>query len=105
MVIVATKPQSRQQLFSELIRDIQLQYSRIYVCILGRIGLTLPQYTLLQTLTSMPTVTMTEASTKLHITKPAITHLVDQLEKKKCLKRKPHEKDRRIFLLEVNGKG
>ena len=91
--------------FIGLLRDIQLQFSRIYVCILNRIGLTLPQYTLLNALSQIPPMTMTDASEKLHITKPAVTHLVDHLEKKKCLKRIAHEKDRRIYLLEVTEKG
>jgi DNA-binding MarR family transcriptional regulator len=87
------------------LRDIQLQFSRIYVCLLARIGLTLPQYTLLNALSRVAPMTMTEASERLHITKPAVTHLVDHLEKKKCLKRIAHENDRRIYLLEVTPKG
>lgn len=48
---------------------------------------------------------MTEVSEKLHITKPAVTHLVDRLEKNKFLKRLPHSSDRRISLLQVQPKG
>ena len=91
--------------FMGTLRDIQLQFSRIYVCILNRADLTLPQYTLLTSLSRVEPMTMTEASERLHITKPAVTHLVDLLEKKKCLKRAAHEKDRRVYLLEVTPKG
>ena len=48
---------------------------------------------------------MTELSSKLHISKPAVTHLVDQLEKKKYTKRIAHAKDRRISLIEAQPKG
>ena len=107
MTTVSINPQVRQrrEKFMISLKDIQLQFSRIYICILNRVGLTLPQYTLLNALSRIPLVTMTEASKKLHITKPAITHLVDHLEKKKCLKRLTRENDRRIYLLQVTDKG
>ena len=104
-LISAKSSQNVREEFMGTLRDIQLQFSRIYVCILNRLGMTLPQYTLLNALSRIPAATMTEASEKLHITKPAVTHLVDQLEKKKCIKRAAHAKDRRIYLLEVTPKG
>ena len=48
---------------------------------------------------------MTEAGSRLGITKPAVTNLVDRLEKKGFLQRSSHTKDRRIFLLEIKPKG
>ena len=86
-------------------KEVQVKFSRFYACILHRVDLTLPQYALLNYLANSEPMTMTEASAKLHITKPAITHLVDKLEKKKCLKRQPHKTDRRIYLLEVTLQG
>ena len=100
-----TVVKGRQENFLTSLRDVQVQFSRIYICVLNRIGLTLPQYTLLNVLSGLPPMTMTEASQKLHITKPAITHLVDHLEKKKCMKRLADEKDRRIYLLQITEKG
>ena len=67
--------------------------------------MTLPQYALLNQLAGCDAMPMSEAGERLYITKPAVTHLVDKLEKNKFLKRIPHPKDRRIYLLEVQPKG
>lgn len=48
---------------------------------------------------------MTEVSSRLEITKPAVTNLVDRLEKKKFLKRLPDACDRRVIHLEILPKG
>ena len=48
---------------------------------------------------------MTLVSKEMHISKPAVTNLVDRLEKNKYLKRLPHPKDRRIYLLQIQSKG
>ncbi|HOW88491.1 MAG TPA: MarR family transcriptional regulator, partial [Candidatus Omnitrophota bacterium] len=56
-------------------------------------------------LLSAGSVSMTEVSGRLHITKPAVTNLVDRLEEKRFLKRVPHPKDRRISLLQILPKG
>lgn len=91
--------------FIATFRDVQIKFSRLYAIILSKLGLTLPQYALLNQLAAVGTLPMTQASKRLHITKPAVTSLVDRLEKKKCLKRLPHPKDRRIYLLEIQPKG
>jgi DNA-binding MarR family transcriptional regulator len=80
-------------------REIQIKFSRYYTRILGRAHLTLPQYSVLALLT------MTEVSKRLHITKPAVTYLVDHLEKGKMLKRLSDPSDRRITRLEITPKG
>jgi len=72
---------------------------------LNRVDLSLPQYTLLYQLMLLGTVSMTEISSRLEITKPAVTNLVDRLEEKKFLRRVPHAKDRRVILLEILPKG
>jgi len=77
----------------------------MYAQMLGQVDLTLPQYTLLYQLTILGTVSMTEVSDSLGITKPAVTNLVDRLEEKKCLKRVPNAKDRRVIQLEILPKG
>ncbi len=91
--------------FVRYFREIQPKFSRLYAGILTEARLTLPQYALLNLLVSRGVIPMTEAAGELHITKPAVTNLVDRLEKAHCLKRLPHPKDRRIFLLEIQSKG
>lgn len=91
--------------FIRSFREIQPKFSRVYALILMEAGLTLPQYALLSQLMDQGTLTMTEVSAKLHITKPAVTSLVDRLEKNKFLRRLAHPEDRRIFLLEIQPKG
>ena len=76
--------------FTGQFREVQAKFSRLYVIILSRLGLTLPQYALLNQLVAAGTLPMTQASKRLHISKPAVTNLVDRLEKSKCLKRLPY---------------
>ena len=86
-------------------REIQPKFSRLCALSLNETRLTLPQYALLNQVASAGTMAMTEASEKLYLTKPAITNLVDRLEENKFLKRIPHPKDRRVFLLQILPKG
>ena len=94
-----------KQEFARFFREAQVSFSRFYSVALTSVDLTLPQYALLTQLSVSGTISMTEASKRLHVTKPAITNLVDRLEEKKCLRRIPHAKDRRIYLLEILSKG
>lgn len=91
--------------FIGLFREVQPKFSRLYARILAEADLTLPQYALLNQLADRGILMMTDVSEKLHITKPAVTHLVDRLEKNKFLKRLPHSKDRRVSLLRIQPKG
>ena len=86
-------------------REIQVKFSRLYARILSQAELTLPQYALLSLLVLSGECSMTEVSQKLHITKPAVTHLVDHLERKCFLKRSAVAGDRRVHRLEVTSKG
>jgi DNA-binding MarR family transcriptional regulator len=86
-------------------REIQIKFSRYYTRILGRAHLTLPQYSVLALMSVTGALTMTEVSKRLHITKPAVTYLVDHLEKGKMLKRLSDPSDRRITRLEITPKG
>lgn len=86
-------------------REIQVKFSRVYARILCQAELTLPQYALLSLLVLSGECSMTEVSQKLHITKPAVTHLVDHLERKHFVKRSAVEGDRRVHHLEVTPKG
>ena len=91
--------------FVRQFREIQPKFSRFYAHLLTEANLTLPQFALLSQLANRGAVSMTEVSGQLDITKPAVTHLVDRLEKNKLLKRLPHPKDRRVFLLQVQPRG
>ena len=91
--------------FPDFFRELQIKFSRYYANALNRAQLSISQYALLNYLTSAGCIPMTEVGQKLHITKPAVTHLVDRLEEFKFLKRIEHPKDRRVYLLKVLPKG
>lgn len=91
--------------FPRYFREIQIKFSRFYAQILTQADLTLPQYALLNQLAELGTLPMTEVSEKLHITKPAVTYLVDRLERGRYLKRLAHPRDRRVSLLQIQPKG
>lgn len=87
-------------------RGIQMKFSRLYAHFLTAADLTLPQYALLSILAAAEkAIPMTEVSVKMHISKPAVTYLVDRLERAKFLKRATHPRDRRVTLLEIQAKG
>ena len=94
-----------RETFVASFRELHPKFSRMYAQILGGVDLTLPQYALLYQLMLLGTVSMTEISDRLEITKPAVTNLADRLEDKKCLKRVPQIEDRRVILLEILPKG
>ncbi|MBI4971081.1 MAG: MarR family transcriptional regulator [Candidatus Omnitrophica bacterium] len=96
---------SEKEEFIRQFREVNPKFSRFYACFLTHTNLTLSQYALLNHLSNSGVIPMTELAVKLHISKPAVTHLVDQLEKKKYLKRAAHPKDRRISLIEALPKG
>ncbi len=96
---------SEKDEFFRYFREIQVKFSRFYTQLLTREDLTLPQYALLNELSRSGSMSMTDASARLFISKPAITNLVDKLEENKFLKREADPKDRRIYLLEIQGKG
>ena len=99
------RPMNERESFVANFRELHPKFSRMYAQMLTRIDLTLPQYMLLYQLMLLGTVSMTEISSHLRITKPAVTNLVDRLEEKKFLRRAPHPKDRRVILLEILPKG
>ena len=93
--------------FIEQFREVQPKFSRLYTQMLGEAGLTQPQYALLLELVQADSepMKMTAISCKLYITKPAVTNLVDRLEKNGYLKRLDHPQDRRISLLQIQPSG
>ena len=96
---------SEREAFATRFREVQPKFSRMYAQILDRVDLTLSQYMLLYQLMLLGTVSMTEISDRLAITKPAVTNLVDRLGGKRYLKRVPSAKDRRVIQLEILPKG
>jgi len=86
--------------------QIQAKFTRLYTGILNCYELTLPQYALLSVLAlaEVP-LTMTEVSSKLYISKPAVTSLVDRLEKNEMIVRQNDPNDRRVNLLKLKPKG
>ena len=91
--------------FIRTFREIQPKFSRLFARLLTEADLTLPQFALLNQLVNYGALSMTEVSERLSITKPAVTNLVDRLEKSKRLKRLPHSKDRRVSLLAIQAPG
>ena len=96
---------NEKEQFVRQFREIQPKFSRFYARTLTQADLTLPQFALLSQLVNRGPVSMTEVSGKLHITKPAVTNLVDRLERNRFLKRLPHPRDRRVSLLQIQPKG
>ena len=94
-----------REAFAANFRELHPKFSRMHTQMLGRVDLTLPQYSLLSQLMLLGTVSMTEISSRLEITKPAVTNLVDRLEEKKFLRRVPDTQDRRVIQLELLPKG
>lgn len=87
--------------FSALFRSTHSKFSRLYARVLGRLDLSLPQYALLNLLAAHDALSMTEISRELGISKPAVTNLVDRLERQKLLKRVVDARDRRVFRLAI----
>ncbi len=94
-----------QEDFSALFRRTHSKFSRLYARVLGRLDLSLPQYALLNLLAAQGPLSMTEISRELFITKPAVTNLVDRLERRKFLKRESDASDRRVSRLAIQPKG
>ena len=91
--------------FINYFRELQPNFSRLCAHILERQKLTMPQFALLSQLVQARTMVMTAASARMHISKPAVTSLVDRLEKKKCLRRINDVNDRRVSILKILPRG
>jgi len=96
---------SEKEGFIRQFREVQPKFTRFFAQRLARARLSLPQFALLTQLVDRDRVSMTEVSRKLHISKPAVTHLADRLEKNKFLKRLAHPHDRRVSPLQILPKG
>lgn len=95
----------KNQAFSQYFREVQPKFARLCASHLSRLDLTMPQFSVLSILNTEGAVPMTELSDRLHITKPAVTNLVDRLEENGFIKRRSDAKDRRVYLIEIEPKG
>ncbi len=91
--------------FQILVRGVQARFARFFGLVLCGKRITFQQYNLLTALSQEGEMPMNQLAKHLHITKPAITRLVDRLERKKFLTRKVHLKDRRILLIKLTSRG
>ena len=88
-----------------LIRQIHIRMSRYYLKMLNEYDMTIQHYTLLLLPIYQGTLRMNEIASKLAVTNPAVTNLVDQLEQKGLIKRLSCEEDRRVTLIEITDEG
>lgn len=68
-------------------------------------GLTLPQAHTLEILGDQGEMRMKELAGKMGVTTGSLTVLIDRMEKKGLVRRKPHETDRRSILVTLTEKG
>jgi len=68
-------------------------------------GLTLPQVHTLEILGINQSMQMKELALRMGITTGTLTVLVDRLENKQCVRRRPHESDRRSIIVELTDEG
>ncbi len=88
-----------------LIRGIQSGFSAYYALVLVPYGISFPQFAVLTALARQRPLKMSEVAGVLRVSLPAVTNLVDRLERKGFLRRKAHPKDRRVTLLDLTPKG
>ena len=96
---------NQKQEFILRFQELQPKFPRLCAHYLSEADLTLPQFVLLNLLVDGKPIPMTEVSEKLHITKPAVTNLVDRLEQHQWIKRLAHPSDRRVYLIQIQPKG
>ena len=89
------------------IRTLQLNITRLIAAYTERESITVAQFRVLLALASTENQTgpMTQLAQLLHITTPAVTHLIDKLEGQEVVKRTPHPTDRRSTLISLTPKG
>ena len=80
----------------DAIRQVQLRFSVFYGRSLARSGVTLRQFSVLVLLAKEGQQRMTDIRRGLQVSLPAVTHLVDQLVKRRCVRRIPDRGDRRV---------
>lgn len=89
----------------ELVRLVQSGFSAFHAQALAPHKVSLPQYAALVYVSHMKHCKMSQVASTLRITLPAVTSMIDCLEQKQMIRRKPHPQDRRAILLVVTPKG
>lgn len=74
-------------------------------CVVRDKGLTLPQMHTLEILGIHSALRMKELAQKMGVTTGTLTVQVDRLEKNKLVRRRPHESDRRSYMVELTDAG
>lgn len=100
-----TEDQATQEAVTKLIR-VADEITRFLEQVFARFGLTGPQYNVLRILRGAggPVATMEVAGRMLQKT-PAVTGILDRLEKKGLVKRERSAEDRRVWFCSITGEG
>ena len=88
-----------------LIRDIQVGFSTFHALTLTPEGVSLSQFAVLVCLAQRRPRKMSEVARAIHVSLPAVTHLVDRLEHRHLIRRQAHPTDRRVSLLDLTPRG
>jgi DNA-binding MarR family transcriptional regulator len=96
---------SEHQSFQKIVRELQTKFTRFYTRFLSRMNLTLPQFALVSLVYHDGDAQMNSFAKRLMISLPAVTHLVDRLERDQFVRRLPHKTDRRITMIRITEKG
>ena len=88
-----------------LIRQVHIRMSSYYTQTLSTYKLTVQHYTLMFLLIYEGQMKMNAIAKRLSVTNPAVTNIVDQLEKQDYTKRVPSQKDRRVIFIEITENG
>jgi len=91
--------------FELLLRGVQVRFSRFFAYLLENQQTTVSQYNVLAALDTEDFTRMHQVARALHISKPAITHLVDRLEKEELISRNVDPQDRRAYVITLTKKG
>ncbi len=87
------------------IRDIQVGFSSFYARVLTPRNVSISQFAVLLCLAQRQPRKMSEVARALHVSLPAVTHLVDRLEHRRLIRRQAHPTDRRVRLLDLTPRG
>jgi len=91
--------------FLELKRRLEIKFGSYITKALEKHNISMQHYTILLILMNEENLKMVDIAKQIGITNPAVTNLVDILEKKKMIKRIACDYDRRVKLIEISKKG
>src|SRR3989338_7560335 len=91
--------------FQRTVRELQLKFTRFYARFLAHRNLTFPQFAFISLAYHEGEAQMNAFAKRMMISLPAVTYLVDRLEREKFIRRIPHPHDRRATLIRITEKG